>query len=561
MSIDHVTYEVVRNALIMTAIEMKSVAMRTSYSTVWREAGDLSCAVLNSKADSIAQGPADLPVHLATMPFSVRGALEKLGDDRLEPGDVLFHNDPAYGNNHLPDTIMIKPVFHRRTIVAYVATRGHWTDIGGQSPGSYSASNTELIQEGLRIPPVKLFRRGRLNEEIVSLILANVREERLRRGDIRAQYASCIAGEKQLLRLVDKYGAAVLRDCMELILTRSEMQTRAEIAKIPEGTYHFTDWCDGDGITRRRIRIEVKVSVGHGAINVDLSGSGRQALGGTNATYAVTVSAVLFAVKCLTDSWNPCNSGSYRPVTVVAPPGTVVNAHMPAPVVAGNHETANIVADAVFGALAKADPKRAIAAGSGSAAVVAIGRTRSKSRGGAEFVHVEPHGGAWGARSDKDGISGIRVGVGNTGNQPVEVVETEYPIEVVSYALVADTGGAGRFRGGLAPRRVYRLLEAATVTISAERARIAPYGLEGGANGSLARYEIRRPGESHWTTLSAKTRPLPLPAGTLVALQPAGGGGFGDPATRDPDALLGDVLDGYVTPTAAEEIYGRCVAT
>lgn len=240
--VDPITFEVVRNALLNAAAEMKVVVMRSSYSTIWRESGDLSCALLSRDAEMIAQGPGDLPAHLATMPFSLRGALDKISIDSLEPGDVLFHNDPQWGNNHLPDCVMAKPIFVDGEIIGFSGVRRHWTDIGGMGAGSYTAVTTDPIQEGLRIPPVKLYRRGEMDQSYVDFILANVRVPRDRLGDIRAQYAGCVTGERKLLALAAKYGRQTIVDCMHDILDHGEQLTRAELEQIPDGTYHYTDY-------------------------------------------------------------------------------------------------------------------------------------------------------------------------------------------------------------------------------------------------------------------------------------------------------------------------------
>lgn len=557
---DVVTYEVIRNAMLTATLEMKSVAMRTAYSPVWREAGDLSCGILDASAQLVAQGPADLPVHLATMPYSVQAAVDRIGRERIEPGDLIFHNDPAYGNNHLPDCVMIRPIWHKDEIVAYAAMRGHWADIGGQAPGSYSAALGELIQEGLRIPPVRLYRAGELDRDLLDVVLANTRGSRHRLGDLRAQHASCMAGERRLLQLLERYGRDTVLETMRSILDKSETLMRSEISRMPDGVFRFVNWCDGDGLTDERVRIEVALTISGSEMTVDFSGSSPQTRGGINAPFSVTASAVWFAVKAATDPLDPGNSGSYRPIHVTAPAGTVTNPVMPAPVIAGNHETANVIADTVFGALFEAIPERVIAAGSGSAAAVSIGGIDPRpGRIDRSFVHVEPHGGAWGARPTSDGLSAIRVGVGNTGNQPIEVVETEFPIRVTSYEIVPDTGGPGRFRGGLAAKRTYRMLAPAVVTVAAERSVVAPYGLSGGRSGALARYGLRMAEDGSLELLPSKTRPIAVPAGSELSVQPAGGGGFGNPRSRLPELVLADVRDGYVSRAAAETEYGVVV--
>ena len=301
--IDAITYEVIRNALLTGAAEMKVVVMRASYSTIWRESGDLSCAILSADADMIAQGPGDLPAHLATMPFSLRGALAKHPLETLEPGDVLFHNDPQWGNNHLPDCMMAKPIFADGKVLGFAVVRGHWTDIGGMGAGSYTAVTTDPLQEGLRIPPIKLYRRGEIEQSYVDMILANVRVPRDRMGDIRAQFAGCVIGERKLHALADKYGADTVRDCMSAILDHGEQLTRAELEQIPNGTYHYTDHSDGDGVVDETIKIQVALTIDGSDISVDFSGSHPQTIGGMNCPLAVTYS-----------SGPVCHQGGGRPM-------------------------------------------------------------------------------------------------------------------------------------------------------------------------------------------------------------------------------------------------------
>jgi N-methylhydantoinase B len=521
--LDPITFEVIRNALLTAAAEMKVVVMRSSYSTIWRESGDLSCAILSRAGEMIAQGPGDLPAHLATMPFSLQGALRKIPLDTLEPGDVLFHNDPQWGNNHLPDCMMAKPVFVGDEIIGFAVVRGHWTDIGGMGAGSYTAVTTDAIQEGLRIPPIKLYKRGVLDQAYVDFILANVRVPRERLGDIRAEYAGCITGERKLLALAARYAPDTVVDCMRAMLDHAEQLTRAELAQIPDGTYHYTDYSDGDGVTDEPIKIQVAVTIAGSDVTVDFTGSHPQTIGGMNAPLAVTHSSVQFAIKAAADPWNPANSGCYRPVRVIAPEGTVVNPVLPASVVAGNHETAMIVVSAVFGALAQAAPERVCAAGSDSSVVTVIGGVDPRpERHGRRYVYIECQGSAWGANARGDGASGLRFGVGNTGNQPIEVVEAEYPVTVLEYGFVPDRAGAGTFRGGVPVRRVTRLDGPAQVTLIAERGRIAPFGMQGGKAGpweSMCSIPAQRksansfPRRPRSTGSAARFSPSALPAG------------------------------------------------
>lgn len=555
-TLDPITYEVIRNALLSAAAEMKVMVMRSSYSTIWRESGDLSCAIMSRDADMIAQGPGDLPAHLATMPFSLAGALRKHPVETLEPGDVLFHNDPEWGNNHLPDCMMAKPVFVDGHVIGFTVVRGHWTDIGGMGAGSYTAVTTDPIQEGLRIPPIKLYRAGVLDQSFVDIILANVRVPRDRMGDIRAEYAGCVTGERKLLALAKRYGTQTITESMQAILDHGEQLTRAELEKIPDGTYHYTDHSDGDGVTDEPIKIQVAVSVVGSDISVDFTGSHGQTIGGMNCPLAVTYSSVQFAVKAAADPWNPANSGCYRTVHVTAPKGSVVNPVMPASVVAGNHETAMIIVSAMFGALAQAAPDRVAAAGADSSVVTVIGGVDPRAeRRGRKYVYIEIQGSSWGATQRGDGVNCRRSGVGNTGNQPIEVVEAEYPVTVLEYAIATDRCGAGEHRGGAPLRRVTRLDGDAQVTLIAERGRIPPFGLEGGQPGALGQY-LFNPGESREQHLFSKTAPLERKAGEVLSIGAAGGGGFGDPARRDPARIREDIESGLLTPAAARRDYG-----
>ena len=555
-SIDPITYEVVRNALLSAAAEMKVMVMRSSYSTIWRESGDLSCAIMSRDAEMIAQGPGDLPAHLATMPFSLRGAIDKHPVETLSPGDVLFHNDPAWGNNHLPDCMMAKPVFVAGQIIGFTVVRGHWTDIGGMGAGSYTAVTTDPIQEGLRIPPIKLYRAGELDQSYVDIILANVRVPRDRLGDIRAEYAGCVTGERKLLSLAERYGAHTITTCMQAILDHGEQLTRAELEQIPDGTYRYIDHSDGDGVTDEPIKIEVAVSIDGSDVSVDFTGSHPQTIGGMNCPPAVTYSSVQFAVKAAADPWNPANTGCYRPVRVIAPKGSVVNPVMPASVVAGNHETAMIIVSAMFGALAQAAPDRVVAAGADSSVVTVLGGIDPRpERRDRKYVYIEIQGSSWGATHSGDGVNARRAGVGNTGNQPIEVVEAEYPVTVLEYAIATDRCGAGEFRGGAPLRRVTRLDGDAQVTLIAERGRIPPFGLEGGKSGALGEY-LFNPGEPNEQRLFSKTAPLAREAGEVLSICAAGGGGFGDPAKRDSARIRADVESGLLSPAAAKRLYG-----
>ena len=556
--LDPITFAVLRSGLVNAVAEMKAVVVRTAYSNLWKEAGDLSCGLLTGGSELAVQGLGDIPIHLASMPMSLGACLVRIPPAELKPGDVLYQNDPYKGNNHLPDFIMAKPVFFDGRIVAYSAVRGHYVDVGGGGPGSYSATMPDIYAEGLRIPPVRIFKEGVLNQDIVDVLLHNTRNSRERFGDLRSQYAGCVAAERRVLSFCQKYGASTFEAAMEEMVDAAEKLTRAAIAKIPDGTYTFEDYCDNDAITDDPIRIVACVTVRGEEIAIDFTGSSPQVRGGMNAPLAVTVSAACYAIKCITDPENLPNSGSYRPIKVNAPYGTVVNPMPPAPVIAGNHETASRIVDVIIGAMASAVPDRVCAAGSGSSGVLSLGaRVREDGRD-RELLMVEAHGAGQGANRYGDGVNARRVNVGNTGNTPSEALEISFPLRILRYAISEDGGGAGRTRGGTGILRELRLDHDATVTLTADRAKFAPYGLFGGLPAPKAEFWADLPDGTR-KVLNSKTAPIHFPKGTIIHFRAAGGGGYGPPAERDFAAIQADLDDGYISPTAAREYYGVAV--
>lgn len=550
---DPVTLEVLSNAMLSSAAEMKAVVQRSSYSSLWSEAGDLSCGVLTPWGEIVAQGPGDIPVHLACMPLSLRGCLEHIGVDELEPGDLLLQNDPYRGNNHLPDLFMAMPVFWEGELLAFCAVRGHHADIGGMGPGSYSAMTSDIHAEGIRVPPVRLYRRGVLNEELLELITANVRGARERRGDIFAQRAGCENGRRSIERLAGRYGSATLLEAMRAVLNHSETLMRAQLRHVPDGRYEATDHCDVQG---EMIELRVAVTVVDDTVSVDFDGSEDEGIHGMNAPFPVTASATYYALKALIDPTTPANDGCYRPIEVLAPSGSVVNCRYPRAVVLANHETATRLVDVITRALADALPNRVVAAGNGtSGPLVLAGRDGRPGREDTQFLWLEVGGAGQGASRAKDGVSGMRVGVGNTGNSPTEDIEYKSPVLTEYYGLVPDTGGPGTFRGACALRRAFVVeAEEAVLTLSFEREHVPPYGLFGGQPGSLAIMTLERDGIVR--TIPSKTAPMVVMRGDRITTQCAGSGGVGDPRARDPQAVREDVANGLVSPTAAREIYG-----
>ncbi|GGL31276.1 hydantoinase B/oxoprolinase family protein [Nocardia jinanensis] len=549
--LDPITLSVLDSGLRTAVAEMKAVVLRTAYSNLWREAGDLSCGLLDPGGDIVVQGVGDIPIHLASMAMSLRGILDRIPAETIRPGDVLLQNDPYQGNNHMPDFFMAKPIHSENRIIGFAAVRGHYVDIGGPTPGSYYTLARDIHGEGLRIPPVKLYRAGEPNTEIFDIITANVRNPAERLGDMRSQYAGCVAAERRLLDYCERYGTDAVESAMAQVLDISEQRARAAFTEIPDGTYTFEDVCDGDSFDPGPILIKSTLTVTHDQVTIDFTGSAPQSRGGMNSPLGVTHSATLFALKAIAEPTSASNSGSYRPVTIVAPHGTIVNPAEPAPVVSGNHETSSRIADVVLGCLAQAVPARVPAAGTGSATVLLVGRENTVD----DTIMYEVHGAGQGGNVTADGSHARRTSIGNTGNTPNELLERAHPVRIIGYGLTVDGGGAGEHRGGNGITRELEFTENVTVTIVSDRDVSAPYGLSGGAAGARARFVLTAP-DATVTELSSKTPPITVRAGSVLRVQCAGAGGYGSPADRPLADIQSDLDDGYITAAAAVRDYG-----
>jgi N-methylhydantoinase B len=556
MTIDPFTLAVLQNALIGIAHEMKLMTMRTAYTQLWKEQGDLSCCIMDAHGEIVAQDPTGFPIHVTTMPFQLQGLLSHFGND-VNPGDLLMTNDPYLGGTHLPDVLLVRPLFLKDKLYGYLCNRGHWADIGGMGPGSYSPATKELIQEGIVIPPVKLFVKDELVQPIADMIVRNVRDPSVALGDMRAQYASCFTGERRLLELIKRYSLPTITGAMTEILDRSEQLTRARIARFKSGIYRSRDCIDGDGLTDTKQWIECQVSINGSDITVDLTESSPQSRGGINCSRASAISGVQYAIKSITDPENPPNAGSYRPIKVITKPGTLCDARPPGSMV-GYAEVAYRVLDTTMNALSEAAPLAVLASGSGSTGTSVVGGADTRPTAKKPFfLTLELSSGAYGARATRDGINGIRYGAGNAGHVPIEADEMENPILFERYEIVADSGGAGKFRGGNGFCRVFRVLaDQASLCLCADRHESQPRGLFGGQPGRSALY-VLNPGAPEERRLSSKTPYLPLAEGTLVWLQSAGGGGYGAPAERDPALIERDLRDGYISAEFAATVYGH----
>jgi N-methylhydantoinase B len=554
---DPARFAVVRNALYAAAEEMKIVLAKTAYSPLLKVAGDYSCGLFDVAGNMVAQGP-DLPIHLGSMPDAVRAVIARFPE--IVPGDVFIHNDPYHGGSHLPDVNVVMPAFFGERLIGFGGVRAHWPDIGSATPGSYGAV-TEIYGEGLRLPPVRLYRGGRPDPDIEALIFANVRTPAERRGDLAAQVAANRRGVERLAALAEKYGADELRRLMDEVLDYSETMMRAALRRIPDGEAGFVDVFDGDGVLApgaaedEPFTVRLSVRKQGEAITVDFTGSDGAVPGPMNAPLTVTASGVYCALKMIADPKNliPPNSGCWRPVTVTAPAGSVVNARPPSPVVYANHEMSHRIADMVMAAMFALCPRNVMAASQGTSAVVTFGGL--DPRRAERYVSYESLKGGFGARPGKDGINAVASTVSNMMNTPIEILEISFPLRIEEYALLPDSGGAGTWRGGLGARRVWRVLgHEAQAAVCCERALTPPFGLAGGRPGAPMRL---------WLELADGTkRPLNskgafrVPPGGRVVLEAPGSGGYGPPAARDPARLRADIAEGYVSEEAARREYG-----
>ncbi len=520
--IDPITLEVLRHALAGVAEEMNGSLVRSAYSPNIKERRDCSSAVFTPRGELVAQAES-IPVHLGAMPFSVRAALAAVAE--WAEGDVVVLNDPYLGGAHLPDVTFVAPAFAEGKLLGFVSCRAHHADIGGAAPGSVSPAARDIFGEGLRIPPVRLWRGGALDEDLRKLLLLNVRTPEERWGDLRAQRAACAVGIARLQELASRYGADLLREGMEAVLDYSERRTRAALEGLPKGEGAFEDHLDDDGAASGPLPIRVRVELWGDWVRVDFAGSAPQTAGPVNAVFAVTASAVYFCVRALTDPTIPPNDGCTRPIEILAPEGTIVNARPPAPVVGGNLETSQRIVDAVLGACAQLVPDRVPAASQGTMNNVAIGGVDPRT--GRAYTLYETIGGGSGARPDGDGVDGVHTGMTNTLNTPVEALELAYPLRVERYELLPGTGGRGRFRGGWGIRRdLTPLKHTARVSLLTDRRRTRPYGLRGGEPGSPGQNVLIRDGEE--IALPGKGE-LDLRPGESLSIRTPGGGGYGPP--------------------------------
>jgi len=517
MPVDAISLEVFKNLFASVAEEMGVTLRRASFSPNIRERLDFSCAVFDAQARMVAQA-AHIPVHLGSMPASVASAIDEF--EEFAPGDVIVLNDPYHGGTHLPDITMISPVFAGGDLVYFVASRAHHADVGGMSPGSLPLS-TELYQEGIIIPPLKLRLSGWINEGAMALIIANSRNPEERTGDIEAQLAAHRVGESRLTDMMINHGVDTTLEHAEALLDYSRKMTESIIENIPDGTYTYQDALEGDGQSEFDIPIHVRLTVDHNQMTVDFEGSAPQVLGNVNAVSAIVRSATWYCVRLLADDDVPVNDGCFQPVTVLTPDGSFLNPRFPAAVAVGNTETGQRVVDTVLGALAQALPDKIPAASQGTMNNFTVGGFI----GDTQFVYYETIGGGHGASVEGDGLSGRQSHMTNTLNTPVEALEYTLPMRVLRYHLRENSGGNGKHKGGDGIVREYEFLVPATITLNSERRIRAPYGVNGGESGKKGINTIIKNGQSE--TVSGKYT-THIEEGTRVLIETPGGGGWGE---------------------------------
>ena len=548
---DPVTLEVVHSALFTVAEEMSTGLQRSAYSSNIKTRLDYACAIFDSRLRNIVQD-LKIPSMLGGLVNIVPSAVREYGKDRLEVGDGVLTNDPYRGGTHLPDVTLINPVFYGGEIFCYVANVAHHQDMGGRAPGSVPGDTTEIYQEGFIIPPIKLLEKGEVREDLLKIVLANVRASWERAGDYRAQIAANKLGVKLIHSLIEKYGAETLRAYMEAILDYTERRMRREIQRIPEGTYTAEDYLDNQGVTQDPVRIAVDVTVEDGDVVIDLSRSDEQGPGPMNAALSPTCSAVFYVFKCVTDPDMPPNHGMYRPLHIVAPEGLVVHAVHPA-ATAGCWEVAQRVVDTILKALAEPLRDRICAAGKGIICNISFGGIDPRS--GRVYAFYETVGGGYGGRPTIDGMDGVQSTLTNTQNAPLEELELCYPVMMERYGLIPDSEGPGEYRGGLGIRRDYRFHgHEATFSVLSDRGRYPPWGLFGGLSARTSRYIINPESENPVILNSKDT--VTLKPGDLVRVETPGGGGYGDPIERRLEAILEDVRNGKVSVERARTFYG-----
>ncbi|MCW5750171.1 MAG: hydantoinase B/oxoprolinase family protein [Alphaproteobacteria bacterium] len=552
-NIDPVTLAVVQNGLQQVCNEMDLAFVRAAFSPVISEALDRSDGIYHRETgELIAQGELGLPVFVGTMQFSTQAVIQRARD--VQPGDIFIVNDPYLGGTHLMDVKFVKPFFFRGRLFAWLANTGHWPDTGGMVPGGFSANATEVEQEGLRLPPVKLYKRGEIDEEILSIILSNIRIADQRIGDIKAQAAALAIGEKRLAALIERYGEETVEACIAELKERAEQQMRARIATIPDGVYEGEAFVDSDGVVDAPLRIAMKITKKDDGLSFDMSGSSPPCQGPMNSVIATTKSSIYLAMKHIFPEV-PINAGTFAPLEVLEPEDTFLYAKYPRPVSGCAAEVSQRIAEAVFNAMVKAIPDRLFAAPAGTSGNFALGGHDPKR--GRSYVMYVISGGGYGGFRGGDGISNGCSTIGISKTTPIEVMEQYYPVLFEEYSLHEGSGGAGRWRGGFGVNYTIRLRRGeARASMVMDHGRFGPQGALGGRDGGTNRVRVERNGKVYVPPHLSKDQDIRIAPGDRVHVSTPGGGGYGDPLERDPALVARDVRRGYYTQAEVRERFG-----
>ena len=560
--VDPITFEVINSSLVAICKQMGNALYRTAYSTIIVDCRDFSCGVLNRDGDLIAQQEG-CPIHLGTLHSTAKAVFEEYGIENVEPGDVLAVNDPYRGGIHLPDVTLFAPIFSDDKVVAWVSNRAHWPDIGGYVASSMVADASDLIQEGLRIPPIKLRDRGERRDDVIKLILSNVRAAKERIGDLNAQFAAIDTGVERVTELIQRYSVQTVLDVFDESMDYSRRRVQTAIEAVPEGTYRFDDVMDDIGVSLEPVPIVVTLTVKDGRIQVDFTGTGGQVPAPLNSSVSMTEGSTFIILKSLLDPFGPSNSGWYDLIDFKYPDGSIVNPDYEAAVFGGGVETGMRIMDCIQGALAPVIPEEVTAAPYGTIDTTFLTGTDPDTK--EAWLFNDPVPGGYGAGYDHDGESVFIGLVANVKDVPVEVVELRYPLQFVKSELREDSAGEGKHRGGLgAVREIKILSDEAEATIQADRTRTSPWGLFGGGSGSSTRYSLIRPDGSEQLLggqygdeyQSAKKSGIPLRKGDIIRIESGGGGGYGNPGERPQESIQSDIEDGYITEDSAVEKYG-----
>ena len=550
MTVNPITLAVVRGRFEVIAEEMQFTMIRSAYSNIVKEAADTSAALFTREGELISQA-SGIPILLGVLMPAVSRMIEVFPPRLMQEGDAFVLNDPYEGGTHLPDFVVLVPVFLKEKLIGFTSMITHHQDVGGKTPGSIPTDAKEIFEEGIRIPPIRLRSKGVLNETLIALLHKNVRYPDELIGDLEAQIGACDVGASRLKGLFAEYGTETVPLHITELLQQSEKLTRHHLSLLKPGVYKFVDQLDNDGIDLdRRIPIAVTVTVGGDSLKIDFTGTSNQVHGPFNATPPSVMAAACFVIRALTDKNIPNNAGCYRALALILPEGSLVNPRPPASVNARSM-TFCLIVDAILGALASAAPDK-VPAASYEYPVVSFSGWNSASR--QSFVFYEIGTGGYGARPYKDGVDVFRSKAGNTLNSPVEVIELNYPVRVLNYSIRPDSGGAGRYRGGNGYSKTFMAIEGPiVVSHRGDRHYAGPWGLNGGKSGARSQSKItRRTGES--THVPSK-QVFVLSEGDCLEIESAGGGGYGDPASRDPSAVLNDWINGKLSLDAARSDY------